>query len=294
MKPASFDYYAPTDIDEALDILTAHGDDAKLLAGGQSLMPMMNMRLATPQVVVDINRIPELSGIAQAPDGGLTLGAMTRQRTIERSSDIRQHCPVMADALPLLGHFQIRNRGTIGGSVVHADPAAELPAVLMALEAELVLRNAERQRVVPVDEFFVTFLTTATEPDELLTEIRLPAWSPAWGWNIQEVSRRQGDFALVGSVAMLQIDDEEICRAARLVLFGVGDTPVRVADAEASMIGQRLDDARLQTVAEIVTEALDPEGDIHASATYRKEVGGVMARRTLQQAHLRALEASSN
>ena len=294
MKPAPFDYYAPTDIDEALDILTAHGDDAKLLAGGQSLMPMMNMRLATPQVVVDINRIPELSGIAQAPDGGLTLGAMTRQRTIERSSDIRQHCPVMADALPLLGHFQIRNRGTIGGSVVHADPAAELPAVLMALEAELVLRNAERQRVVPVDEFFVTFLTTATEPDELLTEIRLPAWSPAWGWNIQEVSRRQGDFALVGSVAMLQIDDAEICRAARLVLFGVGDTPVRVADAEASMIGQRLDDARLQAVAEIVTEALDPEGDIHASATYRKEVGGVMARRTLQQARLRALEASSN
>jgi len=294
MKPAPFDYYAPTDIDEALDLLTAHGDDAKLLAGGQSLMPMMNMRLATPQVVVDINRIPELSGIALAPDGGLTLGAMTRQRTIERSSDIRQQCPVMADALPLLGHFEIRNRGTIGGSVVHADPAAELPAVLMALEAELVLRNAERERVVPVDEFFVTFLTTATEPDELLTEIRLPAWSPAWGWNIQEVSRRQGDFALVGSVAMLQIDDADICRAARLVLFGVGDRPVRVADAEASMIGQRLDDPRLQTVAEIVTEALDPEGDIHASATYRKEVGGVMARRTLQQARLRALEESSN
>jgi CO/xanthine dehydrogenase FAD-binding subunit len=289
MKPAPFDYYAPTDMGEALSILAEHGDDAKLLAGGQSLMPMMNMRLATPPVVVDINRVAGLDGIAQAPDGGLTIGAMTRQRTIERSSTIRQHSPLMADAMPLLGHFQIRNRGTIGGSVVHADPAAELPAVLMALEAEFALRNAERERVVPADAFFVTFLTTATEPDELLTEIRLPAWSAAWGWDIQEVSRRQGDFALVGSVAMVQVDDAETCRAARLVLFGVGETPVRVASAEARMLGQHLDDALLQEVEGIVTEALEPEGDIHASATYRKEVGGVMARRTLQQARLRAM-----
>ncbi len=292
MKPAPFDYYAPSEIGEALSILAEHGDDAKLLAGGQSLMPMMNMRLATPQVVVDINRMAGLDGVALASDGGLTIGAMTRQRLIERSNDIRQHCPLMADAMPLLGHFQIRNRGTIGGSVVHADPAAELPAVLMALEAELVLRNAEGERVVAADEFFVTFLTTATEPDELLTEIRLPAWSDAWGWNIQEVSRRQGDFALVGSVAMVQVDDAETCRAARLVLFGVGDTPVRVVSAEARMVGQRLDDALLQEVTDIVTEALEPEGDIHASATYRKEVGGVMARRTLQQARARAMSAS--
>jgi len=292
MKPAPFDYYAPTDTGAALSILAEHGDDAKLLAGGQSLMPMMNMRLATPQVVVDINRVAGLDGIALAPDGGLTIGAMTRQRTIERSSDIRQHCPLMADAMPLLGHVQIRNRGTIGGSVVHADPAAELPAVLMALEAECVLCNAERERVVPAEAFFVTFLTTATEPDELLTEIRLPAWSATWGWDIQEVSRRQGDFALVGSVAMIQVDAAETCRDARLVLFGVGETPVRVASAEARMVGQRLDDALLQEVSEIVTEALEPEGDIHASATYRKEVGGVMARRTLQQARLRAISAS--
>ncbi len=288
MKPAPFDYYAPTEVGEALAILAEHGDDAKLLAGGQSLMPMMNMRLATPQVVVDINRIAGLDGVAQISDGGLTIGAMTWQRTIERSPDIRQHCPVMADAMPLLGHFQIRNRGTIGGSVVHADPAAELPAVLMAIEAELVLRSAERERIVPADEFFVTFLTTATEPDELLTEIRLPAWSDAWGWNIQEVSRRQGDFALVGSVAMVQINAAETCQAARLVLFGVGDTPVRVASAEATLVGKRLDDTVLQEVAEVVTDALEPEGDIHASATYRKEVGGVMARRTLEQARLRA------
>ena len=289
MKPAPFDYYAPTDMGEALSILAEHGDDAKLLAGGQSLMPMMNMRLATPPVVVDINRVAGLDGIAQAPDGALTIGAMTRQRAIERSSTIRQHSPLMADAMPLLGHFQIRNRGTIGGSVVHADPAAELPAVLMALEAEFALRNAERERVVPADAFFVTFLTTATEPDELLTEIRLPAWSATWGWDIQEVSRRQGDFALVGSVAMVQVDDAETCRAARLVLFGVGETPVRVASAEARMLGQHLDDALLREVEGIVTEALEPEGDIHASATYRQEVGGVMARRTLQQARLRAM-----
>lgn len=181
MKPAPFDYYAPSSVDEALALLAEHGDDAKLLAGGQSLMPMMNMRLATPQVVVDINRIDGLAGIAQASDGGLTIGAMTRQRTVERSDEVRQRCPLLTDAMPWLGHFQIRNRGTIGGSVVHADPAAELPAVMVAMEAELVLRSAERERVVPADEFFVTFLTTATEPDELLTEIRLPAWSAAWG-----------------------------------------------------------------------------------------------------------------
>ena len=289
MKPAPFDYYVPIDMDEALSLLTEHGDDAKLLAGGQSLMPMMNMRLATPQVVVDINRIAGLDGIAQAPNGTITIGAMTRQRAIERSSTIHQHSPLMADAMPLLGHFQIRNRGTIGGSVVHADPAAELPAVLMALGAEFVLHHAERERVVPADAFFVTFLTTATEPDELLTEIRLPAWSTEWGWDIQEVSRRQGDFALVGSVAMVQVDDAEMCHDARLVLFGVGETPVRVASAEAKLVGQRLDDTLLQEVAEIVTEALEPEGDIHASAAYRKEVGGVMARRTLQRARLRAM-----
>jgi CO/xanthine dehydrogenase FAD-binding subunit len=292
MKPAPFDYYAPGNMDEALFILAEHGDDAKLLAGGQSLMPMMNMRLATPQAVVDMNRVAGLDGIELASTGGLTIGAMTRQRTLERSHQIRQHCPLMADAMPLLGHFQIRNRGTIGGSVVHADPAAELPAVLMALEAELVLRNAERERVVPADSFFLTFLTTATEPDEILTEIRLPPWSPEWGWDVQEVSRRQGDFALVGSVAMVQMDGAETCRAARLVLFGVGDTPVRVVSAETRMVGQRLDDALLQEVAEIVSEALEPEGDIHASAMYRKEVGGVMARRTLQQARLRAMGTS--
>ena len=292
MKPAPFDYHAPRDVDEALSLLAEHGDDAKLLAGGQSLMPMMNMRLATPQVVVDINRIEGLDAIAPAAGGGLTLGAMTRQRTVERSDVARQHCPLLTDAMPWLGHFQIRNRGTIGGSLVHADPAAELPAVMAALEAELVLRKTGEERVVPASEFFVTFLTTATEPDELLTEIRLPAWSAEWGWDIQEVSRRQGDFAMVGSVAMVQIDAAEICRAARLVLFGVGDTPVRVDGAEARMVGQRLDDTLLQEVADIVTEALEPEGDIHASATYRKEVGGVMARRTLQQARQRAMGAS--
>ncbi len=287
MKPAPFDYHAPTELGEALAILAEHGDDAKLLAGGQSLMPMMNMRLATPQVVVDINRIAGLDGIVSSSEGGLSIGAMARQRTIERSAEVRQCNPLLADAMPWIGHFQIRNRGTIGGSVVHADPAAELPAVLVALEAELVLNNAERERVVPADAFFETFLTTATEPDEILTEIRLPAWS-AWGWDIQEVSRRQGDFALVGSVAMVQVDDAHTCQAARLVLFGVGETPVRVHDAESRLLGQQLDDALLQEVTEIVADALEPEGDIHASAIYRKEVGGVMARRTLQQARARA------
>lgn len=293
MKPAPFDYYAPTELGEALAILAEHGDDAKLLAGGQSLMPMMNMRLATPQVVVDINRIAGLDGIAPSPEGGLSIGAMARQRTVERSAVVRQRNPLLADAMPWIGHFQIRNRGTIGGSVVHADPAAELPAVLMALEAELVLRNAERERVVPADAFFETFLTTVTEADELLTEIRLPVWPMDWGWDIQEISRRQGDFALVGSVAVVQVDAADTCQAARLVLFGVGETPVRVHEAESRLVGQPLNDALLEEVAEIVADALEPEGDIHASAIYRKEVGGVMARRTLQRARSRAGNANA-
>lgn len=288
MKPAPFDYFAPTELSEALALLAQHGDEAKILAGGQSLMPMLNMRLATPQVVVDVNRIAALDYHTPRSDGSLAIGALARQRQLERASLVQEQQPLLAAALPFIGHFQIRNRGTIGGSLVHSDPAAELPAVSAALEADFVVQSAQGQRVVAAEDFFVTYLTTAVEPDEILTEIRLPAWPSGWGWSIQEVCRRAGDFALVGAVSLLQVDPDNVCQAARLVLFGVDGTPVRVRRAEDALVGQRVDDNALREVEQIVAAELDPESDIHASAAYRKEVGGVMARRTLAEALDRA------
>jgi CO/xanthine dehydrogenase FAD-binding subunit len=213
---------------------------------------------------------------------------LARQRQLERASLVQEQQPVLAAALPFIGHCQIRNRGTIGGSLVHSDPAAELPAVSVALEAEFVVQSAQDQRVVAAEDFFVTYLTTAIEPNEILTEIRLPAWPTAWGWGIQEVCRRAGDFALVGAVSLLQVNPDNVCQAVRLALFGVDGTPVRVRRAEDALMGQRVDDPALREVEQIVAAELDPESDLHASAAYRKEVGGVMARRTLAQALDRA------
>jgi CO/xanthine dehydrogenase FAD-binding subunit len=288
MKPAPFDYFAPTERSEALALLAQHGDEAKVLAGGQSLMPMLNMRLATPQVIVDINRIATLDHLTPHIDGSLAIGALTRQRRLERAVLVRDQHPVLAAALPLIGHFQIRNRGTLGGSLVHADPAAELPAVCVALEAEFVVQKATSQRVIAAEDFFLTYLTTTIEPDELLTEIRLPAWPVHWGWDVQEVCRRAGDFALAGAIALLHVDADDICQAVRLILFGIADAPLRMHHAEAALHNQRVDDNALREVEQLVATQLEPESDLHASAAYRKEVGGVLARRTLAQALKRA------
>jgi CO/xanthine dehydrogenase FAD-binding subunit len=284
MKPAPFEYVAPMEIAEALDVLARYGDAAKILAGGQSLMPLMNMRLARPRVLVDINRLAELAYISLGTDGALAVGALTRQRAVERASLVRTHNPLLASVMPYLGHVQIRNRGTIGGSVVHADPAAELPALCVALEAAFVLRSAARQRTVKAADFFLTYLTTAIEPDEMLVGIRFPAWNPQWRWGFQEVCRRQGDFALVGAVALLQMDEDAICQAARLAMFGVGGAPVRPQRAEELLSGQRLDGRVLDQVANAVAAELEPDADMHASAEYRQEVGGVVARRALEAA----------
>ncbi len=284
MKPAKFEYFAPTSLDEALEVLHEHGDDAKVLAGGQSLMPLMNMRLARPKVIVDVNRIPGLDYISPTPDGGLAIGALTRQRSVEKSAVIKERFPVLAAAMPSIGHSQIRNRGTVGGSISHADPAAELPALCLALDGELVLSSASNQRVLKPEEFFISYLTTAMAPEELLTEIRLPAQSQERRWGFQEVCRRQGDFAMVGAVSLLQLDDSGVCQSACITMFGVGGTPVRIRRAEEALLGSRVNGSVLQDVSKIVSEELDPDSDIHASAAYRKEVGGVIARRTLEAA----------
>ena len=288
MKPPKFDYRDPATLQEALGLLQQYGDEAKVLAGGQSLMPLMNMRLVRPAVILDINRLSELAYISPTAEGGLAIGGLTRQRTVEQSSLVRERNPLLAAAVPYIGHSQIRNRGTIGGSLAHADPAAELCAVSLALEAEVVLTSNGTQRVVRAADLFVSYYATEMEPTELLTEIRIPAWPTGWGWGFEEVSRRSGDFALVGAATLIQLDGEQLCRGIRITLFGIGGTPMRMQTAETALLGRRVDDAALQEIGGMVSQELDPDSDVHASAEYRREVGGVLVRRSLGAALARA------
>lgn len=284
MKPASFEYFAPSELPEALDLLARYGDEGKVLAGGQSLMPLMNLRLARPSVIIDINRLSELDRISMTPEGGITIGALTRQRALERSPIVQEQNPMLAAALPLIGHFQIRNRGTIGGSLVHADPAAELPAVTLLLGAEFLLRSKSAVRAVPAAEFFLGYLATACEAAELLTEIRLPKWRSGEAWAVTEVARRKGDFALVGVALRAEPDESGILQNLAIVMFGVGSKPQRMEKAEAFLKGRRINTALFNELSRIIAEELEPQSDVHASSAYRKEVGGVLARRALESA----------
>jgi len=290
MKPAPFEYFAPLELQEALDLLERYGDEAKILAGGQSLMPLMNLRLARPGLIIDINRLSSLDTITATPEGGLTIGALTRQRALERSKIVQEQNPILAAAMPLIGHFQIRNRGTIGGSLVHADPAAELPAVSLLLGAEFLLRSKSAVRVVPAAEFFLSYLTTAIRPAELLTEIRLPKWPSGEAWAVQEIARRKGDFALIGVALRAELDAVETVQKAVIVMFGVDSKPLRMERAEAILKGRRISEAFLRELSGVVAEELQPDSDIHASAAYRKEVGGVLVRRALESALVKVKE----
>jgi CO/xanthine dehydrogenase FAD-binding subunit len=288
MKPARFDYYAPQSLDEAISLLSQHGGDARVLAGGQSLMPMMAMRLARPPVVVDINRIGALEHITSTDGGGLNIGALTRERAVELSDVVAQRFPMLSDMVPHIGHFQIRNRGTVGGSIAHADPSAEWPAFAIASDAQIVLQSSAGSREVSAEDFFITYFTTAVETGEMVTEVRLPGSGAGWGWGFEEVCRRHGDFAMTGAFTRVHLDGNGACDDSRIVIFGVGGTPVRVESAEAALRGSNGEMPSLEQVAAAVSDALDPDSDIHASALYRKEVSGVMARRALVGAFRRA------
>ncbi|MGE5305960.1 MAG: FAD binding domain-containing protein [Alphaproteobacteria bacterium] len=292
MKPASFEFFDPQNLNEALGLLNQYGNEARILAGGQSLMPLMNLRLARPKVIVDINRLADLAYIESGAGTGLAIGGLTRHRALERSPLVQEQNPLLAETLPLIGHAHIRNRGTIGGSLVHADPAAELPALALLLDARLVLRSLNGQRIVHARDFFESYMTTAIEPVELLTEIRFPAWLPRSGWAIQEVSRRAGDFAMVGVVALLTGNGNGSCEDARIALFGVAATPVRIEQAEALLKGAHLDNQILPEAARIVSDVLEPDADVHASAAYRKDVAGALTRRALERAMHRLREAN--
>ena len=250
-------------------------------------MPLMNMRLVRPQVVIDINRIAGLSYISPGQDGGLAVGAMTRQREVERSTLVRETAPLLATAIPYIGHFQIRNRGTVGGSLAHGDPAAEIPAVCLTLDTEFDLVSSGGERTVKAKDFFLNHLTTALEPVELLTQIRIPQPRVPWQFGFQEVCRRDGDFALVGAVAMVHLDESGVCQEARITTFGAGGTPMRMGAAEEYLPGTTVKAGDREEAARMVSNALEPMSDIHASARYRKDVGGVMVRRALEQALVR-------
>lgn len=291
VKPPLFDYLAPASLDEALGLLADLGEGAKVLAGGQSLVPMLNFRLVRPQHLVDLNGVAELAGIRE-DDGHVVIGAMTRQREVERSALVSERCHLVADAMPHVGHVQIRNRGTVGGSLAHADPAAELPAVVAALGGDLVLRSKRGRRVLTPDQFFVGYLTTAAEPDEVLVEIRLPKTPPRMGTAFMEVSRRHGDFALVGVATTVEVDDGGICTAASIALTGVGPRPVIAREAAGALIGGRPGPAAFTEVGRRVADSLTPDSDLHASSEYRRHVGGVLTRRALARAAERAARAS--
>jgi aerobic carbon-monoxide dehydrogenase medium subunit len=287
VRPAAFEYFAPRAIEEALELLARHGTEAKPLAGGQSLVPLMNMRLARPAVVVDLNRVAALDGV-QAEAGSLRLGALVRQRALERDARIGAAAPLLAEAAPLIGHLQTRARGTVGGSLVHADPAAELPACALALDAVFHLRSARAARACPAADFFRGLLATALESDELLVEIEIPAPATArTGQAVAEVARRHGDFALVGACAVIELDAAGVCRRARLVIFGAGDIP-HVARSTEALVGERPGPARLAEAARAAAAELDPRADLHATVDYRRRVAAGLGAQALDRAATRA------
>ncbi len=286
MKPAPFRYVAPRSVDEAVAVLAEHGDEAKILAGGQSLVPLLAMRLARPAVIVDINGIRSLAYIRRKEER-LHVGALTRQRAVERSPLARRWAPLLWEAIRFVGHPQIRTRGTIGGSIAHADPSAELPAVAAALDGEVVVRRPEGERTVAASDFFTGYLTTALGPADLLTEVRFTLPAPPAGAAFLEVARRHGDFAIVGAAAVLRRSDGGVADA-RLVFVGVGPGPVRAVDAERSLQGSPGSTKGFAEAARLAAERLDPDDDIHASAAYRREVAAVMARRALEAAWQRS------
>jgi len=288
MKPAPFEYLAPESLDAVLDLLAHRGGEAKLLAGGQSLIPVMNFRLAQPSLLVDLNRLRDLDYLREDA-GGLRIGAMTRQRKLERDPLVPRLAPLLSEAVPFIAHPQIRNRGTVGGSLAHADPAAELPAVAVALDARFRLQRTGGERWVEARDFFAGLFATVLEPDEMLVEVALPPPPPRTGWAFLEVARRHGDYAQVGIAARVTLDDSGRCREVRLVYLSVGDGPVEAREAARMLAGTDLSDEAIAAASEKASrDEMDPTGDIHASADFKRHLARVLTGRALRQAFERA------
>jgi CO/xanthine dehydrogenase FAD-binding subunit len=288
MKPPKFDYIRPTTVDEAIAVLAAAEGDGKIIAGGQSLVPMLNFRLLNPTVLIDINRIEELNYLEEQPDGGLRIGSLTRHHVLETSPLVKRLFPVLNAAMAHVAHLAIRNRGTIGGSITHADPAAELPLMMLLLETEIGIVSPRGRRVVEAQDFFLGALTSAVEEDEIVTDINVPALPPGAGWAFEEVARRSGDFALAAVGVILAVENGKITQA-RVGVMGVGDTPMRMFDAETVLYDEACDEAILAKVVTAVRSAVEPATDLHASADYRRHLVGNLVRRAVTTAWRRAL-----
>ena len=286
MKPAPFSYLVPTTVQEALEMMGDHAAEARVLAGGQSLVPMMNFRLARPSVLVELNRIPDLSYIDDQGDH-LAIGAMTRERAIENSELVRDACPLVYDATLNIAHLPIRSRGTIGGSISNADPAAEYPATMLALGAVMIAKSGRGERSIPAAEFFEGVLSTTLNSDEILTEIRVPKAPADSGAAFVEICRRHGDFALAGVGAQVKMDGDSV-GDVQLAACGVGPSPIRLTEAESVLRDNSLTDEILSQAEQAASAQVDPDGDAYASAAYRRKLAGVMTKRAVQQAAGRA------
>jgi carbon-monoxide dehydrogenase medium subunit len=282
VKPAKFEYHAPSTLEAAIALLAQYQGEARLLAGGQSLVPMMNFRLATPSAIIDLNRIPDL-GYIRAEAGTVRIGAMTRHRAIEFSPLVAQHLPLLAAAIKLVAHLPIRTRGTIGGSIAHADPAAEFPMVLQALEGEVVARGAGGERVIKAMDFFEGLMTTSLDNDEMIVEVRLPAMAKQAGWAVEEFARRRGDFAIAAIATVVERAGEH-CRKARLATAGIGEVSTRLTAAEEVLERDGLSDTAIAAAAAKAAELVSPLSDQQASAEYRRHLTGVLTERALRRA----------
>ena len=287
MKPSAFDYYAPDTVEEALALLAEHGSDAKPLAGGQSLIPAMNFRVLQSALLVDLNRLTTLDGIRHI-DGELRIGAMTRQRRIERDSLVKQLAPLLHETMPYIAHPQIRNRGTLGGSLVHADPAAELPVIAIALNARLRAQSVAGERWLTAQEFFLDMFTTALQPDELLVEIAFPVLPSRVGWSFTEFARRRGDYALIGIAAWIALDDRGLCREAHLVYLNAGNGPIAARSAAQLLQGQEISIEAIEAAAAAADREIDPTGNVHCTPAYQRHLAHILTRRALLQANARA------
>ncbi len=294
MKPAPFDYIAPTTLEEALTLMNEHGFDAKLLAGGQSLLPAMNFRLAQPSVLVDLNKVSSLGKLHADEVHGLRVGAMVRHSEVERSSLVQELAPLVHEAVPHIAHPQIRNRGTIGGSIAHADPASELPVVMVALQAGFRLRSLDGERWVNAREFFEALFTTALEPGEILLEVALPPKPANAGYAFLEIARRHGDYGQAGAAAVVTLDDNGAFHDVHLVYLNAGDTPMVAQQAARMLIGEKPDTQGIEEAAFFASQnEIEPTSDIHDTADFKRHLAFVLGKRSLTLAVARAAEGKS-
>jgi aerobic carbon-monoxide dehydrogenase medium subunit len=283
MKLPPLDYFCPATLSEAITVLAAHGGRARVIAGGQSLMPMLAFRLAAPDLLVDIGRLHGLKRISITAEG-VDLGALVTWRDIERDGRLAQAHPLLAAAIAHVAHYQVRNRGTVGGSLAHADPAAEMPGIAVTCEAMLTLVGSRGARIVRANEFCLGGLSTSLEPDEILTNVRLPPWKHARRWAFEEFARRRGDFALAGVAAFYDVDAQGLTRNTHIGVIGIADRPVRLAAVEAVLNGRRVDAGLILRAAAAARDAVDSADDIHAEAAYRRDLVGVLTERALARA----------